>query len=120
MKMFNIHNEPDSISHDKPFKCDICVSSFSNNQGLKIHKKGVHTEIRIDCNLCDGNFKSQQSLKRHIAVIHDKKKGTFNCTLCERLFSAKGNMLRHIKMVHEKQRPFKCELCEAGFCDKNG
>ena len=35
--------------------------------------------------------------------------------ICDSNFARKSNLEEHIVAVHEKKKPYKCDICSAGF-----
>ena len=66
-----------SAVHDgiKPFKCEICCSSFAFNAGLRIHIAAVYEGKRPnECIICDAKFTRKADLKIHIDAVYEKEK----------------------------------------------
>ena len=38
-----------------------------------------------------------------------------NYHFCDKSFSDKSNLNKHVTTVHEEKKPFKCNICDAGF-----
>ncbi|KAL5020607.1 hypothetical protein ScPMuIL_002312, partial [Solemya velum] len=50
---------------EKPYKCDLCESAFSENGYLICHKR-VHTrEKPFKCDLCESTFAQKSNLRNH-------------------------------------------------------
>lgn len=53
---------------NRPFKCEICGSSFSRNHDLKRHSR-IHLDVKpFPCTSCDKAFARKDALKRHLLV----------------------------------------------------
>jgi uncharacterized Zn-finger protein len=60
-------------AQEKPHKCDICPSKFSESWSLIRHQR-IHTEEKpYSCALCFKEFADQGNYKKHIR-IHEKEK----------------------------------------------
>ena len=57
----------------KPFKCNICDSSFIHKGDLNRHMNSVHEGKKpFKCGTWDASFTAKQNLERHIESIHRK------------------------------------------------
>ena len=51
----------------KPFKCNICDTSFTKKGNLKKHVASVHEGKKpFQCNICDASFAQKALLKKHV------------------------------------------------------
>ena len=54
----------------KPFKCELCESSFAAKSNLKIRISSVHEKIKFfKCEMCDASFALKHHLQGHIISI---------------------------------------------------
>ncbi|KAI1654669.1 hypothetical protein F4813DRAFT_199684 [Daldinia decipiens] len=61
-------NNHHPITQDRPFKCDLCPTSFNRNHDLKRHKR-IHLAIKpFPCTFCEKSFSRKDALKRHRMV----------------------------------------------------
>ena len=74
----------------KPFKCDPCISEFTQKGNLNKHIKTVHAET-IECDICQLNLKGRDSLKKHTKFVREGIK-PLKCNICFKSFSQKGNL----------------------------
>nr|KAJ3403733.1 hypothetical protein HK105_004017 [Polyrhizophydium stewartii] len=64
----NNSNPSTSSGNPKPFKCEMCASTFSRNHDLKRHVR-IHLGIRpYRCDLCGKSFTRMDALHRHTSV----------------------------------------------------
>ncbi|XP_017374324.1 zinc finger Y-chromosomal protein [Cebus imitator] len=133
-------------SKDMPFKCDICLLTFSdtkevqqhtlvhqeskthqclhcdhkssNSSDLKRHVISVHTkDYPHKCEMCDKGFHRPSELKKHVAVHKGKK--MHQCRHCDFKIADPFVLSRHILSVHTKDLPFRCKRCRKGFRQQN-
>ena len=53
----------------KPFKCNICYISFSQNISLKRHIASIHEGVKpYKCGSCDKSYSYRIGLNKHIAT----------------------------------------------------
>ncbi|XP_077297450.1 uncharacterized protein LOC143919133 [Arctopsyche grandis] len=131
---------------EKPFKCVICLKSYSQRSNLSYHKKS-HTGIRSHkCDICLKSFIRKNHLASHIRShtgekpykceiclkpfseksslrIH-KKSHTgphvkpHKCEICLKYFSQKSSLVIHVKL-HTGKKPYKCDICLKAFAQKS-
>ena len=65
---------PQSIIRKKPFKYNICGSTFRQKVKLNGHISLVHEGKKsFDCNSCEASFENKSNLEMHIASVHEEK-----------------------------------------------
>ena len=94
---------------EKPFQCETCQKSFSQNSALNNHMR-THQAVRerFECDICDYKATTKQSLARH-HLTHTGER-PYPCDLCEYKATQKCHLARH-RMFHTGERPFKCDVC---------
>ncbi|XP_006759405.1 PREDICTED: zinc finger X-chromosomal protein isoform X1 [Myotis davidii] len=129
-------------SKETPFRCDICLLTFSDikevqqhaliHQGnkthqclycdhksssssdLKRHTISIHTKnYPHKCDMCDKGFHRPSELKKHVAAHKGEK--MHQCRHCDFKIADPFVLSRHILSVHIKDLPFKCKRCRKGF-----
>ena len=129
-KAQDILNESLGISNVKSFKCSICNSGFTSNQGLSVHFAATHEgENPFKVQVCEANFTEAVKLKSHLASAHEgqkpyndyrKGKKRLKCPYkCDYNSVEDRHMKIHIQVVHEGKKPFKCTICDASFTKKS-
>ena len=59
-------------ANEKPFKCEICKSSFTLKHNLNQHVAKVHEKrSKNQCKTCDRIFQNRDDLKLHMKEVHD-------------------------------------------------
>lgn len=102
---------PEPISAEVPIVSE--MTKISNEQ---LQEKTVNRGIlEFECHLCQKQFSKKYYLNRHIKT-HDRLPSTV-CYICGK--SLKSAMNLHMKAVHENYRPFRCDICDKTFREKN-
>ncbi|KAH8362041.1 hypothetical protein KR200_004892 [Drosophila serrata] len=95
----------------KPFICDSCGKQLKTITALNEHKL-VHTDNRpFECTTCKASFKNLARLKAH-NQIHAEP--SFVCNICGKKLQTRRTWNMH-KVVHSEERRLKCDVCGALF-----
>lgn len=124
---------------NKPFKCHLCIKSYSSTVALKYHLI-KHKDAKIDAQNNTVDVSERYSQKVFQKVIHtgkyvpnkkvsDNKTKQNNvqqaalvtvCEYCGKVFDRKENYKTHLKFIHFKIRDQECKLCGKIFVVKGG
>ncbi|XP_057658850.1 zinc finger protein 845-like isoform X1 [Diorhabda carinulata] len=111
----DINGDLSACNERKPFKCDMCLKTFSQKYKMKIHSR-IHTgEKKFKCEICSKTFSHKVSLNSHMCNHTGEK--PFKCDICSKTFSQKYSMKRHL-LLHTGEKPYKCEICSKSFSEK--
>ncbi|XP_026516129.1 B-cell CLL/lymphoma 6 member B protein [Terrapene carolina triunguis] len=104
---------PAAAPHDnKPFKCQLCCSSFRYKGNLASHR-AVHTgEKPYRCGVCGAQFNRPANLKTH-SRIHSGEK-PYKCETCGSSFVQVAHLRAHV-LIHTGEKPYPCETCGTRF-----
>ncbi|XP_037678726.1 zinc finger X-chromosomal protein-like isoform X1 [Choloepus didactylus] len=99
---------------EKPYQCHYCGYRSADSSNLKTHVKTKHSkEIPFKCDVCLLTFSETKEVQQH-ALIHQESK-THQCLYCDHKSSNSSDLKRHIISVHTKDYPHKCDMCDKGF-----
>jgi uncharacterized C2H2 Zn-finger protein len=87
---------PPEKERKKPFKCEICETSFALKQQLRKHVSTVHAE-EILSHLFD-----------RIKQIHEESP-ILSCLKCNHTFKSKERLILHDREAHQEKRSYKVE-----------
>ena len=101
-----------SHTRGRPYKCQLCTSSFHTECSLKSHMRTHTGEKPFQCKICKKAFAQANNLKYHMNT-HTKEKSQ-KVNLSAITYSHTNNMNSEAGM-NCKEKPFKCQLCESWF-----
>ncbi|XP_037843302.1 B-cell CLL/lymphoma 6 member B protein isoform X2 [Chlorocebus sabaeus] len=97
---------------DKPYKCQLCRSSFRYKGNLASHRT-VHTgEKPYHCSICGARFNRPANLKTH-SRIHSGEK-PYKCETCGSRFVQVAHLRAHV-LIHTGEKPYPCPTCGTRF-----
>lgn len=96
---------------EKPFKCSICVKSFTIETNLMRHRREQHPERIRDCEYCDESFRTKIDLKDHVSKFHGNKLNTHRCNVCAESFPLKSLLIAHTETKHKPVAEHLCSEC---------
>ncbi|GIY67210.1 zinc finger protein 227 [Caerostris extrusa] len=83
----------------KPFSCDICGKSYTDNYTYQVHRM-IHTGEKHNCDICHRGFTQKSNLKRH-RKTHEKEKNYHFCLKCPKKFRREDKLEKH-ELTHLK------------------
>ena len=72
------------------FPCDRCDYKATRKEGLLIHIKYKHEDIRFPCSQCNYQANQKKSLHRHTKSVHEDVR--FPCVQCDFKATMKGEL----------------------------
>ena len=93
-----------------PIPCDQCGTTFNDKDGVRNHKRRMHSQQEQICDKCDFKCSNKESLQKHIKRQHSKDRKLFTCEICGKT-TFLSNKRNHMRYMHEEKVMVKCELC---------
>lgn len=103
-------------TNHKPWKCEVCGSSFAVESMLTQHLRIHSGEKPFECNVCGKRFATSSSLSIHHRVHTGEKPLICKYPGCNKKFSESSNLTKHMK-THFKA--FPCKVCGETFDKKS-
>ena len=102
-----------------PCFVDDCQILFSSQLEFDNHKETHHQLYKCQYPGCNKNFMKLENLRKH-KKNHLKAKKNFYCPYegCNKCFASSYSVYLHYK-IHTGIMPYKCEICEKKFFNKN-
>lgn len=100
---------------EKPFKCPVCMMTFSQSYHMTRHLRNQHTLGEYICIKCGEGFKTWLDLKDH-KKTHAIEGVT--CLACDKQFDEKAALVKHLKThkkVDSRRQNFTCNDCGKEF-----
>ena len=98
-----------NIHFPKPTPCPICNEVFPSYTKMRVHKESTHNKVQ--CEYCEYSTGRPHQLKLHMRKHFEPQ---FQCSHCEKKLKSKDSLTAH-EMEHTGERPYKCDVCGAGF-----
>nr|XP_040232894.2 zinc finger protein 585B-like [Anopheles coluzzii]XP_040232897.2 zinc finger protein 585B-like [Anopheles coluzzii] len=98
------------------FRCARCKDTFDTEDTFRQHLKtnnGCLEHRAFECVLCAKRFKQSTHLRNHL-LTHTNGVRAHGCEHCSKRFTLPGDLKVH-RRTHTKEKPFRCNLCPAGF-----
>lgn len=92
---------------EKPYKCDLCPKTTSNESQMAIHRRTHTGEKPYKCPVCDFRCADSTNLNKHKKVHLPNQ---FCCRICGNDFGTKWTLERHMRSKHK----------DKGFVDDGG
>ena len=105
----SLHLHKTRIHFPKPATCSDCGEVFPNYDKMRAHKNKIHNPLQ--CEYCDYSTGHPSHLKKHMAKHFEPQ---FQCSHCDKKLKSKKSLVAH-EMEHTGERPYKCDVCAAGF-----
>ncbi|MGH0152359.1 UNVERIFIED_CONTAM: hypothetical protein FKN15_033373 [Acipenser sinensis] len=129
----------ETVSGEKPFKCDICSKLFSRKDKLTMHSRSHTGEKPHKCKYCSYAAADSSSLKKHLRIHYDERpfkcqicpyasrnssqltvhlrSHTGKCTQCDFQCRNKTSLRQHAR-EHQPEQPIKCLKCSYSCSNK--
>lgn len=100
-------------SGDRPFLCDLCSRSFTQQSSLQAHKESTHKEykVQITCQYCGKFVRGRTNVYRHLKTHTDNQ---HHCQVCNKVLQSKKSLQTHMQR-HSGVKQYTCEICAKSF-----
>lgn len=99
---------------DRPFVCDICNHTCSEESTLKQHRRTHTGEKPFSCSICQKTFSASTALSVHMRTHTGFKPLVCKHPGCGKRFSESSNLAKHMK-THLQARSLSCSQCAKTF-----
>ncbi|RVE51600.1 hypothetical protein evm_003732 [Chilo suppressalis] len=116
-KLLKIHMKShERAQRGRTFRCSYCAKGFYEAYTLQYHERTHRNERPFKCEICDTSYGTNSSLKRHLKVSHSDAK-PFKCGTCHRCFSTALIRDRHAARAHGTpgELHYACTQCTSRY-----
>jgi hypothetical protein len=118
------NTEPDKITSQSVFHCNMCVNKFKTQSNLMRHIEREHSNCdknqigKYRCNVCNKTYNHLSTLRHH-EQNHGSRK--YSCEICSAKYKHSTNLQTHMRK-HTQQRKItlKCKKCSKKFQSQGG
>lgn len=98
---------------DRPWKCDLCPKTCTQQSSLQAHKESAHKEFKVEltCHYCGKLVKGRNRIYRHLKVHTEKG---IPCTVCHKILKNRNSLSQHMHR-HTGVKSYTCEKCASTF-----
>ncbi|XP_072948863.1 uncharacterized protein [Epargyreus clarus] len=113
----NLKLHIDKMHSDKSGYCETCSKHVAN---IEVHMWRHTGKKPFKCDLCSSSYYEQKSLTRHINYRH-KYIDKYKCSVdgCIVTFPSQPMLEYHVAKFHESSVPYPCDRCSKGFYRRN-
>src|SRR5712671_7488845 len=77
--------------------CETCGRIYKSHQGLDLHIKAKHWNVRYRCESCDRSYSSPAILRKHEQKLHQTS--SYHCAPCN-VYFIDAETLKHHEQQH--------------------
>lgn len=98
---------------DRPYKCDLCPKTCTQQSSLAAHKESAHKDYKaeITCHFCGKFIKGRNKIYRHLKTHSDKG---MPCPVCQKILKNRNSLNQHMQR-HSGVKSYTCEKCAHSF-----
>ncbi|KAF2356726.1 Zinc finger C2H2-type [Trinorchestia longiramus] len=104
-KKLDMHVVKDHDPDGRPFKCDLCPSTFAVRLNYTKHKNSIHREADLVCKECGARFKRRDRFNAHQKIHAPSAPNSSSskvhiCQVCNAKFNQRNSLSKHYRALH--------------------